>query len=97
MSAKYTVTTTDITVTIRERGVSGTLTFGVGGPIAAKTVADLAEEVNGLETELAALRRVAEAARAAHLPNHVLTFNELCELYAEIRNAVREYDKCRAA
>ena len=47
--------------------------------------------------ELAALRRVAEAARAAHLPNHVLTFNELCELYAEIRNAVREYDKCRAA
>ena len=58
MSAKYTVTTTDTTVTIRERGVSGTLTFGVGGPIAAKTVADLAEEVNGLETELAALRRV---------------------------------------
>ena len=63
MSAKYTVTTTDITVTIRERGIGGTLTFGVGGPIAAKTVADLAEEVNGLETELAALRRVAEAAR----------------------------------
>ena len=56
----------------------------------------LNEIAEAAAAELAALRRVAEAARAAHLPNHVLTFNELCELYAEIRNAVREYDKCRA-
>ena len=95
MSAKYTVTTTDTTVTIRERGVSGTLTFGVGGPIAAMAVSDLAEEVNKQEVELAALRRVFGAAR-----KYITIVNNFCEQPGDEEEwlaALAEYDKCRAA
>lgn len=57
---KYQVYTTNTSVTIKQRGIKGALEFGVGGPIAAETVAELAEEINNLEVELE-LRRVALA------------------------------------
>lgn len=57
---KYNIYTTDTSVTIKKRGVKGSLTFGVGGPIAAKMVSDLCSEVNALESALAAAKEAAE-------------------------------------
>lgn len=52
---KYKVSVTNTSVTIKQRGYAGTLTFGVGGPIAADYFAKLANEINSLEEQLADL------------------------------------------
>ena len=61
---KYQYGFTNTRVTILERGIPGTLEFGVGGPIAADYVTRFMDEVNRLEFDNAALTervRVLEA------------------------------------
>jgi hypothetical protein len=52
MSDRYTCSITDTTVTIGFEGKPGSLTFGVGGPVAAQNVAGLVDEINALKNTL---------------------------------------------
>ena len=47
--------------------------------------------------ELAALRKVTEAARAVFFSPYPMSSAEYCNARAEVRVAIAEYDKCRAA
>jgi hypothetical protein len=84
MSDRYTCTITDTTVSIGFEGRPGSLTFGVGGPVAAQNVAGLVDEINALKNtlesvvthdafarELAALRDLLAGIRETrHLADH---------------------------
>ena len=56
----------------------------------------LNEIAEAAAAELAALRRVAEAARA-FFPKNPMESNEYWIVRKEIKDALAEYDKCRAA
>ena len=47
--------------------------------------------------ELAVLRRIAEVARAVFFSPYPMSSAEYCNARAEVRVAIAEYDKCRAA
>jgi hypothetical protein len=52
MSDRYTYSITDTSVSIGFEGKPGSITFGVGGPVAARNVAGLIDEINTLKNTL---------------------------------------------
>lgn len=90
MGNKYLCVHTDTQVEIIEidKPGKGSLTFGVGGPVAALVVKELCDEVNELHAELARLQRIEAAARELMEAENRTNYESFRARYGAIRQGV---------
>lgn len=89
---KYKVSVANTSVTIDERGYAGTLTFGVGGPIAADYFAKLANEINSLEEQLAQKDEALEAIEYVYWPYKDGITRQRCPSCGSVKGASHDKD-----